>query len=190
MDFFWFLVLNVYKFEIFVDLVILEVILLIVFSLLSFVGGIDLLYVGVDGIIFFFVFFLSLGLLKDFKLLNYFINVIFKCGEMEFEWDINCLLRRFFSDSIEGVSFDMVINRRDVLDNYVKWFERKIFCSMGDIENEDFFLSFVNGICEGLNCRDVKMVGNLNIKMDIKGNYVFGLGFFLVINSLVGFFII
>lgn len=120
MDFFWFLVLNVYKFEIFVDLVILEVILLIVFSLLSFVGGIDLLYVGVDGIIFFFVFFLSLGLLKDFKLLNYFINVIFKCGEMEFEWDINCLLRRFFSDSIEGVSFDMVINRRDVLDNYVK----------------------------------------------------------------------
>lgn len=185
-DFLWSPATNAHKFEIPVDLAILEATPPTVSSPLSSVGGIDLPHVGVDGTILSPVFPLSPGSLKDFKPSNYFTNVTFKCGEMEPERDTNCLPRRSSSDSIEGVSSDTVTNRRDASDNYVKRFERKILRSTGDIENEDPLPSSANGICEGLNCRDAKTAGNPNIKMDTKGNHVLGSGSSSAINSSAG----
>lgn len=180
-DFLWSPTSNAHKFEIPVDLAILEATTPTVSSPLSSVGGFDLPHGGVDGSILSPTFPLSPGSLKDFKPSNYFTNVTFKCGEMEPERDTNCLPKRSSRDSIEGVSSNTVTNRRDASDNCVKRFERKILRSTGDIENEEPLPSSANGIVESLKCRDAKTVekvskncstltGNPNIKKETKGN--------------------
>ena len=196
-DFLWSPASNAHKFEIPVDLAILEATPPTVSSPLSSVGGIDLPHGDVDGAILSPTFSLSPGSLKDFKPSNYFTNVTFKCGEMEPERDTNCLPRRSSRDSIEGVSSDTFTNRRDAPDNYVKRFERKILRSTGDIENEDPLPISTNGTVEILNCRNAKtadnvsqncstLTGNPNINMDSKGNPGLGPGSSSAISSSAG----
>lgn len=188
---------NAHKFEIPVDLAILEATRPTVSCPLSSVGGFGLPYGGVDGTILFPTFPLSPGSLKDFKPSNYFTNVTFKCGEMEPERDTNCLPKRSSRDSIEGASSDTVTNRRNASDNYVKRFERKILRSTGDIENEEPLPSSANGTLEGLNCRDAKtadnvskncstLTGNPNTKMDTKSNPGLGPGCSSTVKSSCG----
>ena len=144
-DFLWSPTSNPHKFEIPVDLAILEGTTPSVSSPLRSVGGFDLAYGGVDGNILSPTFPLSPGSLKDFKPSNYFTNVTFKCGEMEPERDTNCIPERPSRDSTQTVTSDTVTNRRDAKDNYVKRFERKILRSTGDIENEEPLQSSASG---------------------------------------------
>lgn len=180
-DFLWSPTSNAHKFEIPVDLAILESTTPSISSPLSSVGGFDLAYGGVDGNVLSPTFPLSPGSLKDFKPSNYFTNVTFKCGEMEPERDTNCLPKRPSRDSIEGVTSDTVTNRRDATDNYVKRFERKILRSTGDIENEELLSLSASGAVKSLTCRDSKAVesvtkhvstftGNPNSKNETIGN--------------------
>ena len=193
-DLLWSPATNAHKFEIPVNLAILEATPPTVSSPLSSVDGIDLPHGG-HGLSPTFP--SSPGSLKDFKPSNYFTNVTFKCGEMEPERDTNCLPKRSSRDSIEGVSSDTVTNRRDASQNYVKRFERKILRSTGDIENEEPLSSSANRTVEGLNCRDAKtadnvskksstLTGNPNINMDTKVNPGLGLGSSSAINSSAG----
>ncbi|XP_078358462.1 uncharacterized protein LOC144643172 isoform X1 [Oculina patagonica] len=157
-DFLWSPTSNVHKFEIPVDLAILESTTPSITSPLSSVGGFDLAYGGVDGNILSPTIPLSPGSLKDFKPSNYFTNVTFKCGEMEPERDTNCLPRRPSRESIEGVATDTVTNRTNANDNYVKRFERKILRSTGDIENDEPLSSSASGAVKSFTCRDSKDV--------------------------------
>ena len=136
-DFLWSPTSDTHKFEIPVDLAILESTTPTVSSPLSSVCGFDLSYGGREGSIRTPTAPLSQGSLKDFKPSNYFTSVTFKCGEMEPERDTNCLTRRPSRDSL-GVSSDTVSNSGDPNVNYVRRFERKILRNTGDIEDELF----------------------------------------------------
>lgn len=157
-DFLWSPTSDTHKFEIPVDLAILEATTPTLSSPLSSVGGFDLTYGGIDGSILSPTFPLSPGSLKDFKPSNYFTSVTFKCGEMEPERDTNCLPKRPSRDTTEGVGSDTVTNRRDATNNYVRRFERKILRSTGDIEDEIPLSNSASGAVQSLTCRDSKTV--------------------------------
>lgn len=180
-DFLWSPTSNTRRIEVPVDVAILEATPPSVSSPLSSVGGFDLAYGGVDGNVLSPTYPLSPGSLKDFKPSNYFTNVTFKCGEMEPERDTNCLPRRSSRDSIEGVTSHTVTNGRDVKDNYVRRFERKILRSTGDIDNEESISLSASGAVQSLTFRDPKAVesvnkncftlsGNPNSKKEAKSN--------------------
>ena len=124
-----------HKFEIPVDLAILESATPSVSSPLSSVCGFDVSYSERDGGVLPPSSPLSPGSLKDFKPSNYFTSVPFKCGEMEPERDTNNSPTRA---SRGPVNLDSVSNRRDPNLNYVRRLERKILRSTGDIEDEVF----------------------------------------------------
>lgn len=136
-DFLWSPTSDTHKFEIPVDLAVLESTTPTVSSPLNAVCGLDLPYAGRDGSVLSPAAPLSPGSLKDFKPSNYFTSVTFKCGEMEPERDTNCL-RKAPSRESTGVSSNTVTNRRDPNVNYVRRFERKILRSTGDIEDEAY----------------------------------------------------
>ena len=151
---------DAHKFEIPVDLAILDATTPTVSSSLTSVGGFDLTYGGVDGNVISPTYPLSPGSLKDFKPSNYFTSVTFKCGEMEPERDTNCLPKKPSRETIESVSSDTVTNRRDPTDNYVRRFERKIIRSTGDIENEVLPSNSASGVVQNLESRDSKIAEN------------------------------
>ena len=134
-DFIWSPTSDTQKFEIPVDLAILESATPSVSSPLSSACGFDVSYGRWDGEVLSPAAPLSPGSLKDFKPSNYFTSVTFKCGEMEPERDTNSSPTRA---SRGTVNFDSVSNRRDPNLNYVRRLERKILRSTGDIEEEVF----------------------------------------------------
>ena len=134
-DFIWSPTSDTQKFEIPVDLAILESATPSVSSPLSSACGLDVSYGRWDGEVLSPAAPLSPGSLKDFKPSNYFTNVTFKCGEMEPERDTNGSPTRASGGT---VNFDSVSNRRDPNLNYVRRLERKILRSTGDIEEEVF----------------------------------------------------
>ena len=136
-DFIWSPTSDTQKFEIPVDLAILESATPSVSSPLSSAFGLDVSYGRWDGRGLSPAAPLSPGSLKDFKPSNYFTSVTFKCGEMEPERDTNSSPTRA---SRGTVNFDSVSNRRDPNLNYVRRLERKILRSTGDVE-EDVFSS-------------------------------------------------
>lgn len=160
-DFLWSATSETPKFEIPVDLAILDSSTPSVSSPLNSVCGFDLTHGGRERSILSPTAPLSPGSLKDFKPSNYFTNVTFKCGEMEPERDTNCLTKRP-SNGGNIVSSDAVSNRRDPQLNYVRRFERKILRSTGDVDDEVFFSNSGSGEVQTITPKDISSVDGIH----------------------------
>ena len=160
-DFLWSATSETPKFEIPVDLAILDSSTPSVSSPLNSVCGFDLTYGEREGSILSPTAPLSPGSLKDFKPSNYFTNVTFKCGKMEPERDTNCLTKRP-SNGGNIVSSDTVSNRRDPQLNYVRRFERKILRSTGDVDDEVFFSNSGSSEVQTITPKDISSVDGIH----------------------------
>lgn len=150
-----------HKLEIPVDLTVLESTTSTISNPLNSVCGFELSYGDKDGSVLSPTVPLNPGSLKDFKPSNYFTNVTFKCGEMEPERDTNCLRKSTSHDGV-GVTSSSVPGGRDPNVNNVRRFERKIFRSTGDVEDELLLSTSSSGGDQRVTSRDANAVQNVS----------------------------